>query len=586
MPLILDIRNLSISFINDNRSVSAVESLSLSLHAGEVLGIVGESGSGKSTTALALMKLLPRTAKTSGIVQFDCGQQEAIPNLLDLSEAEMETVRGSKIAMIFQDPLNSLNPVHRCGDQIIEAIQLHEKVSREAAHRRALALFEEVKMPSPKQIMTRYPWELSGGQIQRVMIAMALSCNPSVLIADEPTTALDVTIQATILQLLREIRDRRQMSILFITHDLGVVAEIADAIAVLYRGQLVEYGPVDGIFHHPQHPYTKGLIACRPNPDQQLKFLPTVADFMESADNPDGTTQLQERQTPSSITIQEITPAEQQVRLQQLQKQSALLEVQNLRVYFPIKGLLGRVDRYFQAVDDVSFNLYPGETLGLVGESGCGKTTLGRSLLRLIEPTSGSITFDGEDITHLPLTQLRRLRHEIQMIFQDPYSALDSRMSIGNAVMEPLRIHRASAGLRQWQERAVYLLERVGLDATFWKRYPHQLSGGQCQRVCIARALALNPKFIICDESVSALDVSVQAQVLNLLRELQEEFQLTYIFISHDLSVVKFLSDRIMVMNRGKIEEIGPAEVVFRQPTRSYTRRLIEATPKLEITTP
>lgn len=351
MPLILDVKNLSISFINDNRSVSAVESLSLSLHAGEVLGIVGESGSGKSTTALALMKLLPRTAKTSGIVQFDCGQQEAIPNLLDLSEAEMETVRGSKIAMIFQDPLNSLNPVHRCGDQIIEAIQLHEKVSHEAAHRRALALFEEVKMPSPKQIMTRYPWELSGGQIQRVMIAMALSCNPSVLIADEPTTALDVTIQATILQLLREIRDRRQMSILFITHDLGVVAEIADEIAVLYRGQLVEYGPVDGIFHHPQHPYTKGLIACRPNPDQQLKFLPTVADFMESA------------------------------------------------------------------------NLYPGETLGLVGESGCGKTTLGRSLLRLIEPTSGSITFDGEDITHLPLTQLRRLRHKIQMIFQDGFVA-------------------------------------------------------------------------------------------------------------------------------------------------------------------
>lgn len=581
MPLILDVKDLTISFINDHRSIPAVENLSFSLQAGEVLGIVGESGSGKSTTALALMKLLPRTAKTSGIVEFHPSPQEAITNLIDQSEAEMENVRGSKIAMIFQDPLNSLNPVHRCGDQIIEAIQLHEKVSHEAAHRRALALFEEVKLPSPKAIMTRYPWELSGGQIQRVMIAMALSCNPAILIADEPTTALDVTIQATILQLLREIRDRRRMSILFITHDLGVVAEIADAIAVLYRGQLVEYGPVDEIFRYPQHPYTKGLIACRPNPDLQLKFLPTVADFMESAVNPDGITQLQERQTPSSITMQAVTPVEQQARLQQLQKQTPVLEVQNLRVYFPIKGPLGRVNRYFQAVDDVSFTVYPGETLGLVGESGCGKTTLGRSLLRLIEPTSGRITFAGEDITHLPPTQLRQLRREMQMIFQDPYSALDSRMSIGNAVMEPLRIHRASASPRQWQERALYLLERVGLDATFWKRYPHQLSGGQCQRVCIARALALNPKFIICDESVSALDVSVQAQVLNLLRELQEEFQLTYIFISHDLSVVKFLSDRIMVMNHGQIEEIGPAETVFRQPTRPYTRRLIEATPKM-----
>ncbi|MBD2463717.1 ABC transporter ATP-binding protein [Oscillatoria sp. FACHB-1407] len=578
---LLNIENLTIDFTTETRVVRAIANLSLTLHRGEILGVVGESGSGKSTASLAIMRLLGRTARVSGSITFQPQGEKAIA-LLSLSEREMEKIRGGKIAMIFQDPLSSLNPVYTCGSQVMEAIQLHEKVSEKEAYRRALSLLDEVKLPDPTAIMKRYPYELSGGQIQRVMIAMALAVNPAILIADEPTTALDVTIQATILSLLKEIRDRRQMSILFITHDLGVVAEMADAIAVLYRGELMEYGKAHDIFTNPQHPYTKGLLACRPRLDQSLRYLPTVADFMEESLSSTGELILREKTTAVTATLQpEITLTEQQQRLSQLQTNPPILEVNHLRVAFPIKGLLGRVTHYVHAVNDVSFAVYPGETLGLVGESGCGKTTLGRSLLRLIEPTSGQILFEGEDITHLPQPQLRQLRRDLQMIFQDPYSALDSRMTIGKAVMEPLRIHLPAAGLKSWKERATYLLERVGLKADFMNRYPHELSGGQCQRVCIARALALNPKFIICDESVSALDVSVQAQVLNLLRELQAEFKLTYIFISHDLSVVKFLSDRIMVMNRGQIEEINSADSIFQTPTSDYTRRLIQSTPDL-----
>lgn len=583
--LLLNVINLTIEFKTESEVVRAVENLSFTLESGETLGIVGESGSGKSTTSLAVMGLLPKSARVTGEIRFQLPQSEESPiNLLTLSPAARRHYRGGQISMVFQEPLTSLNPVHKCGSQVIEAIRLHEPVSYKEAYRRTLALFDEVKLPDPKAMMQRYPHELSGGQIQRVMIAMALAGNPALLIADEPTTALDVTIQATILQLLREIRDRRGMAILFITHDLGVIAEIADSVAVMYQGKLVEYGSAAHIFTNPQHPYTKGLLACRPTIEHRLQYLPTVSDFMEVRRSPTGEPIWREKPFAATPTLQmEVTEAAANQRLEELQLKPPLLSVQNLCVFFPIRGLFGRTTSYVRAVNDVSFEVYPGETLGLVGESGCGKSTLGRALLRLIEPTSGRVFFEDLEVTRLPKEQLRQLRREMQMIFQDPFSSLDSRMNIARAVMEPLRIHAPRLSDKQRRERVAELLERVGLSPEYMRRYPHELSGGQRQRVCIARSLALNPKFIICDESVSALDVSVQAQVLNLLRELQTEFSLTYIFISHDLSVVRFLSDRIMVMNRGKIEEIGAAESVLKMPTSDYTRQLIQATPKVKI---
>jgi peptide/nickel transport system ATP-binding protein len=417
------------------------------------------------------------------------------------------------------------------------------------------------------------------------MIAMAISCNPSVLIADEPTTALDVTVQATILELMRELRDRRGMSMLFITHDLGVIGEIADWVAVMFQGKIVEYGPVLEIFSNPQHPYTKGLLACRPQPNKQLQYLPTISDFMEVLTNSSGEIEIREKRNQENNSQPLIpNPEYSKPNLNShssetsLQK-SKLLEVSNLMVGFPIRGIFGETKRYVWAVNNISFDVYPGETLGLVGESGCGKSTLARTLLRLVEPMSGQVIFEEQDITNLTGNRLRLLRREMQIVFQNPFSSLDPRLKIGQAVMEPLVIHGVSKTERQRRDRAAYLLQRVGLDPDLMNRYPHEFSGGQRQRICIARALALNPKFIICDESVSALDVSVQAQVLNLLKELQEEFSLTYIFISHDLNVVKFMSDRIMVMNRGKIEEIGAAESIYRQPTKDYTRQLIASIP-------
>jgi peptide/nickel transport system ATP-binding protein len=429
-------------------------------------------------------------------------------------------------------------------------------------------------------MLTRYPHELSGGQLQRIMIAMAISCNPSLLIADEPTTALDVTVQAATLDLLRDLRDRRGMGMMFITHDLGLVAEIADQVAVMYEGNIVEFGPVEQIFGNPQHPYTQGLLTCRPQPDRRLKKLPTVADFMEVVTLETGERQIKARGQDMQQVLQakqEVSATEQLDRLTALQAQEPLLSVQNLRVSFPVKGMFGQVQRHVRAVNDVSFDLYPGETLGLVGESGCGKTTLSRTLLRLIEPQKGHAYFEGKDLMALSPRAMRQMRREIQIIFQNPYSALDPRLSVGDAILEPMQIFgRNSQGSR---DRVSYLLDRVGLDPSWAKRYPHEFSGGQRQRICIARALALNPKFIICDESVSALDVSVQAQVLNLLKELQAEFGLTYIFISHDLSVVKFMSDRIMVMNQGQIEEIGPADQIYEAPQQAYTQQLIAAIP-------
>jgi peptide/nickel transport system ATP-binding protein len=432
-----------------------------------------------------------------------------------------------------------------------------------------------------QDILNRYPHELSGGQIQRVTIAMAIACDPTLLIADEPTTALDVTVQAAILNLLREIRDRRGMSMIFITHDLGVIAEIADDVAVMYQGEIVEAASVWQIFSDPQHPYTKGLLACRPQPDKRLKYLPTIADFMakvaEDRNNPTTSDALPD--TESLVDEREVSAAEMDERSRSLQAQSPLLSVNDLQVGFPIRGMFGATERYFMAVNGVSFQVYPGETLGVVGESGCGKTTLARTLLRLIDPIGGQMWFEGADITHLEGEALRHLRRDMQVIFQDPFSSLNPRMTIGAAVMEPLKIHGVGKSRRQQRDRAADLLDRVGIDPNSMNRYPHEFSGGQRQRICIARALALNPKFVICDESVSALDVSVQAQVLNLLKALQQEFGLTYIFISHDLSVVKFMSDRILVMNRGKIEEINAAERVYRQPQQPYTRQLIASIP-------
>lgn len=608
---VLEVHNLSVQFSTDESVVRAVDGISFQLQPGQTLGIVGESGSGKSVTSLALMRLVPAPGTiTSGEVYFrprsEQGELKEPVDLLQLPNSQVQSFRGSQISMIFQEPLSSLNPVYTCGFQLLEALRLHQGLTGSEARRRAIALLQEVKLipsdadlqqrfmeewqqqhsgPPPDSVLQtqinqqkrafleRYPHQLSGGQIQRVMIAMAIACNPAVLIADEPTTALDVTVQATILDLLRELRDRRQMAIIFVTHDLGIIAEIADHVAVMYQGKIVETGTVQQIFDQPQHPYTKGLLACRPQPQRQLKYLPTVADFLDP--NPEASP-FEQPAPPSA----EITAEEQAQRLDALQQQAPLLRVEHLRVFFPVRGIFGQTSHYIPAVNDISFCVYPGETLGLVGESGCGKTTLGRSLLGLIKAGQGQIWFDGVNVTGLRPEPLRRFRRDVQMIFQDPYSSLDPRLSIGAAVMEPLKIHQPRIPARQLRDRVADLLERVGLSAAMMSRYPHEFSGGQRQRICIARALALNPRLIICDESVSALDVSVQAQVLNLLKKLQAELQLTYLFISHDLSVVKFMSDRIMVMNRGRIEEIGPAATIYHQPQQPYTRQLIASIPR------
>ena len=611
---ILNVQDLQVQFQSEGSLTKAVDHVSLTLPRGKTLGIVGESGSGKSVTALSLMGLIPSPPGqiVGGEVWFHEAGQKPI-NLLTLSEKELQRYRGSRISMIFQEPMSSLNPVFTCGFQLTEALRIHTKISESEARRQAIALLQEVKLiPSDADLnaqllleapskgsaegqlqaqinerkqafLHRYPHELSGGQIQRLMIAMAISCRPAVLIADEPTTALDVTVQAKILDLLRELRDQRGMSIIFVSHDLSIIADIADSVAVMYGGKIVEYGPIEQIFNQPQHPYTKGLLACRPQPDQRLKYLPTVSDFMETVIDATGHAVIQAKPAPTDLRSRStISAADQEQRLTALALETPLLAVENLQVFFPVRGLLGQTKRYVMAVNDVSFQVHPGETLGLVGESGCGKTTLGRALVRLVEPTGGKIWFEGKELTQLSGKALRRLRQDLQIIFQDPYSSLNPRMSVGSLIMEPMQIFAKLSGMQPKQPfrtRTAYLLERVGLQPNDMRRYPHEFSGGQRQRICIARSLALNPKFIVCDESVSALDVSVQAQVLNLLKELQQDFNLTYLFISHDLSVVKFMSDRIMVMNQGKIEEIGPAEQIYRHPQQDYTRQLIAAIP-------
>jgi peptide/nickel transport system ATP-binding protein len=612
---LLTVKNLQVQFFTQRDSIQAVDHISFNLKPGQTLGIVGESGSGKSVTALSMLRLVPTPGQiVGGEIWFQDTALAAAGqpiNLLTLTAEEMRHYRGGRIAMVFQEPMSSLNPVFTCGFQVIEALQLHQRLSAAAAQRQAINLLQEVQLiPSNEALqaqllqeaddngivlterellaqlrarqqsfLARYPHELSGGQIQRVMIAMAISSNPALLIADEPTTALDVTVQARILDLLKSLRAQRGMSIIFVTHDLGIVADIADVVAVMYQGRIVEYGPAEQIFSQPRHPYTQGLLACRPQPQKRLQYLPTVADFMQMGLSEQGHAVLQATIDPLP-NIREITPADHAARLHTLVQQPPLMAVENLEVRFPVRGAFGQTQRYVTAVNPTSFVIYPGETLGLVGESGCGKTTLGRTLVKLIEPDGGSIRFQGQEITRLRGKALRHLRQDLQMIFQDPFSALNPRMKVADIVTEPMRILGKRADTTQSiRERAVYLLERVGLQPSDMRRYPHEFSGGQRQRICIARALAVNPKLIICDEAVSALDVSVQAQVLNLLKELQQDFALTYIFISHDLSVVKFMSDRVMVMNRGKIEEIGPADTIYTQPQQAYTKQLIAAIP-------
>jgi len=564
----LKVTDLHIKFKTQSGFFEAVKGISFHLNKGETIGIVGESGSGKSVTSLALMRLLDEK-------QAVIGGQILLNNnsLCSLPEDAMRTIRGHQMAMIFQEPMTSLNPVLTCGFQITEAIQLHLGVGKAEAKERTIALFKEVQLPRPEAIFDSYPHQISGGQKQRVMIAMALSCNPEILIADEPTTALDVTVQKTIIELLQKLKAERNMSLIFISHDLAVISEIADRVLVMYKGEVVEEAPVKTLFAHPKHPYTKGLLACRPSPAYHLKKLPVVSDFLDT-DN---------KKASSIEKIREgylYAPEEIKERKQKLYAQEPLLKINQLNTWFP-KGnnLFGRSKEVVKAVNQVSFEVYPGETLGLVGESGCGKTTLGRSILRLIEPTSGSINFENTDLRSLKKNDLRAIRRDIQIIFQDPYSSLNPRLTVGESLMEPLQFHQFYTNDTKRKRKVLELLERVNLLPEHFNRYPHEFSGGQRQRIVIARALALQPKFIICDESVSALDVSVQAQVLNLIRELQEEFNLTYIFISHDLAVIKHISDRMMVMNKGEIVEMGDPDQIYYHPKEEYTKKLIASIP-------
>ena len=559
---ILDIQNLSLRF-GENQILNKV---SFSIPKGKIIGVVGESGSGKSITSLAVMGLLPKSAQIPSESEILFHSDSKTIDLLKLSPEEKRKYRGKEIGMIFQEPMTSLNPSIRCGEQVEEAIRLHLKLEKNAAKKRVIELFEKVLLPNPERIYKAYPHELSGGQRQRVMIAMAISCNPKILIADEPTTALDVTVQRTILDLIKHLQKEIGLSCIFISHDLGVIAEVCDEVVVMYKGEIVEKGSVQEIFENPKENYTKGLIACRPRLDIRQKDLPTIADYLKN----------------ENYQSEIYTSEERQAFHQEIYSQTPILEVKNLSKYFYSKpSLLGKEEISVKAVDDVSFKVYPGETMGLVGESGSGKTTLSRTVLLLEKPTEGEIFYHGRDIVKLSKEEIRKLRKEIQIIFQDPYSSLNPRMNISEILTSPMKVHSIGKNQKERIERAGDLLEKVGLSRSDLKKYPHEFSGGQRQRIGIARALALNPKFIICDESVSALDVSVQAQVLNLLNDLKEEFGLTYIFISHDLAVVKYMSDQLLVMQHGQQKELGDADEIYQNPTTQYTQDLIEAIPKL-----
>lgn len=553
----LTVNDLSISFVVNNLKNKVVDSISFEIKPNQILGIVGESGSGKSVTSLALLGLLPKNSIIEGSIFFDN------ENILEFKEKDFQNIRGSEIAMIFQEPMSSLNPTLTCGYQVAEILHQHTSLSSKEIKEEVISLFEKVKLPRPEAIFNSYPHQISGGQKQRVMIAMAIACKPKLLIADEPTTALDVTVQKEIIHLLKELQQENEMSILFISHDLALVSEIADEVVVMFRGSVIEQGKAKDIFLHPKENYTKALINSKPNLKERLKILPTVSDFINDTVN-------------NSI----YTDKQRKEFQQKLYKKEPLLEIKNLEKYFISNASWFLKKDIVKAVNDVSFKIYEGETLGLVGESGCGKTTLGRTILQLENATSGTILYKGKDITKAKKEELKQLRKEIQIIFQDPFSSLNPRIPVGKAILEPMIVHNI---LSSNKEREVYvkeLLEKVGLSSDHFYRYPHEFSGGQRQRIGIARTIALQPKLIICDESVSALDVSVQAQVLNLLNQLKSEFNFTYIFISHDLSVVKYMADQLVVMNKGKIEEIDDADEIYKGPKTAYTKTLINAIPK------
>ncbi len=556
--VILDVKDLSIAFGNKKQQLEVVHDISFSISENEILGIVGESGSGKSVTALAIMGLLQqKTAHIKGKIFFK-GK-----DLLMESSKNIRALLGNDIAMIFQEPMSALNPSLKCGFQVSEILQHHLKFSSSKAKKETISLFEKVKLPRPREIFNRYPHQISGGQMQRVMIAMAIACKPKLLISDEPTTALDVTVQKEIILLLKELQKETKMSLLFISHDLGLVSEIANRVAVMYQGNIVEKGSVFQIFKLPKDDYTKALLASRPTLDIRLEELPTIASLADK-----------------SFNSKEITPQQRAKMHKNIYTKPPLLEVLNLKKEFYSKAGLFKKNTILKAVDDVSFKVFEGETLGLVGESGCGKSTLGRTILQLDKATSGSIKYRGKEITSLSNSEMRKLRKEIQLIFQDPYSSLNPRLLIGEALTEPMKVYGIGKNQRARKKKVITLLERVGLDESFYHRYPHELSGGQRQRVGVARTIAMEPKLVICDESVSALDISVQAQVLNLLNELKDDFGFTYIFISHDLAVVKFMSDQLLVMKEGKIEELGDADEIYANPTKEYTKKLIDSIPK------
>jgi peptide/nickel transport system ATP-binding protein len=583
---LLDVRNLETEFATHRGLIKAVDKVSFCLEAGETIALVGESGSGKSVTALSLMRLIntPPGRIKGGQALFHSSAFGQV-DLLSLPERQLQRIRGNDISMIFQEPASSLNPVFTCGAQVTEVLQLHQRLSGKEAREKTIGLFEMVRLPRPEKIFRAYPHEVSGGQKQRVMIAMAMACQPAVLIADEPTTALDVTVQARVLALLDDLRVRTNMAMLFIAHDLGVVAEIADRILVLYKGRIVEQGAVEEIFTHPQHPYTKGLLACRPSLAFGARRLPTVADFM--TEDAEGIIIKKEASPAPEPSLEAVVDeyVASMAKLQRKQKlreaREPLVKVQDLQVRFPIrKGFFARPTEYVKAVDGVSFEIFRGETVGLVGESGCGKTTLGQALLRLVEPTAGQVLFEGTDLAELAPKELRRRRKDFQVIFQDPYASLNPMMSVGEAILEPMRVHRVLPTEAERHQKALELLETVNLRPEHFHRYPHEFSGGQRQRICLARALALQPKFLVCDESVSALDVSVQAQVLNLLNQLKEDLGITTLFITHDLAVARFLADRLLVMNEGRIVESGPARTVYDHPQHPYTQALLAAVPQ------
>jgi peptide/nickel transport system ATP-binding protein len=556
---ILSIKNLRVAFKSSMGLNEVLHGISYDLYTDEILGIVGESGSGKSVASLAIMSLLPpkKSVVSSGEILF---RNE---DLLHYSQTKLEALRGQKIAMIFQEPMSALNPSMSCGEQVEEILLQHTSLKKKEVKDEVMRLFDDVKIPNPTTTFDKYPHEISGGQQQRIMIAMAIACKPDVLIADEPTTALDVTVQKDIIALLKSLQKKSKMSVIFISHDLALVSEIADRILVMYKGEIVESGDTRSIFKTPKEDYTKALIGARPTLKFRLKQLPTISDFLSG--------------TISSTLISKSTRTQKH---NEIYSKAPLLEVINLeKTYFSKASFFG-TRTAFKAVDAVSFKVYSGETLGLVGESGCGKSTLGKAILQLDKATAGTLKYKGNDITNLNKKELRSLRKEIQIIFQDPYASLNPRLTVGKAIMEPMKVHKLFESNAERKAKTIEILEKVGLEASHFDRYPHEFSGGQRQRIGIARTIAVEPKLIICDESVSALDISVQAHVLNLLNTLKEDYEFTYIFISHDLSVVKFMSDQLMVMNKGKIEELGEADAIYESPKKAYTKALIEAIPK------